>query len=308
MLTGKEAYTFVAAFEDVESSVLYQEKFTENLAPEGTEIDFLRGDDHGLFWNAFNATYPHIHQGNEGMVLKFGSKNMDVLKLVLASEKAAVNSGVEILAHGGLGHGIGQFIVNGESQKVRVAAAELRKEAVSLGGYAVVKQAAYKERLQFNPWGETPAYHFLLQGIKDKIDPNRVLNDKRFVGGIKMNAKTSELPCSQGLGNYLWSDPPDENKWADCVHCGMCLESCPTYEITGQEQHSPRGRVHLIKSVAEGKLEVNEQFMDPVFACLDCRACTTACPADVDVGGLIRGSARESPPGNAADRLERGGQ
>ncbi len=114
-----------------------------------------------------------------------------------------------------------------------------------------------------------------------------------------MNAKTSELPCSQGLGNYLWNDPPDENKWADCVHCGMCLESCPTYEITGQEQHSPRGRVHLIKSVAEGKLEVNEQFMDPVFACLDCRACTTACPADVDVGGLIeeaRGQVRQAMP------------
>ncbi|RFU66658.1 (Fe-S)-binding protein [Peribacillus glennii] len=105
--------------------------------------------------------------------------------------------------------------------------------------------------------------------------------------------------CTTGLSNYLWSDHPDENKWADCVHCGMCLESCPTYEITGQEQHSPRGRVHLIKSVAEGKLAVNEQFMDPVFACLDCRACTTACPADVDVGGLIeeaRGQIRQAMP------------
>lgn len=106
--------------------------------------------------------------------------------------------------------------------------------------------------------------------------------------------------CTNGsLSNYLWSDPPDENKWADCVHCGMCLESCPTYEHTGQEQHSPRGRVHLIKSVAEGKLKVNEMFADPVFQCLDCRACTTACPADVDVGGLIeeaRGQVRQAMP------------
>ncbi|GGJ57642.1 glycolate oxidase iron-sulfur subunit [Anoxybacillus voinovskiensis] len=89
------------------------------------------------------------------------------------------------------------------------------------------------------------------------------------------------------LGNYRWGDLPDPNKWADCVHCGMCLESCPTYEQTGQEQHSPRGRVHLMKAVAEGKLEITEDFIDPIFACLDCRACTTACPADVDVGGLI---------------------
>ncbi|MEW9503276.1 (Fe-S)-binding protein [Jeotgalibacillus marinus] len=107
-------------------------------------------------------------------------------------------------------------------------------------------------------------------------------------------------PCkSTSLSNYLWDDHPDEEKWADCVHCGMCLESCPTYLETGQEQHSPRGRVHLIKSVAEGKIEVNEQFMDPVFQCLDCRACTTACPADVDVGGLIeeaRGQVRQALP------------
>ena len=108
-----------------------------------------------------------------------------------------------------------------------------------------------------------------------------------------------EQPYKSSLSNYLWSDPPDESKWNDCVHCGMCLESCPTYEHTGQEQHSPRGRVYLIKSVAEGKLNVNEHFMDPVFACLDCRACTTACPADVNVGGLIeeaRGQVRQAIP------------
>ncbi|WP_066318765.1 (Fe-S)-binding protein [Bacillus sp. FJAT-29814] len=117
---------------------------------------------------------------------------------------------------------------------------------------------------------------------------------------LKDMALKQSPACGTGsLGNYLWSDPPDESKWADCVHCGMCLESCPTYEQTGMEQHSPRGRVYLIKSVAEGKLEVNEQFMDPVFACLDCRACTTACPADVDVGGLIeeaRGQIRQAMP------------
>lgn len=111
-------------------------------------------------------------------------------------------------------------------------------------------------------------------------------------------ADIKDAPC-QSVSNYLWKDAPDEKKWADCVHCGMCLESCPTYEITGQEQHSPRGRVHLIKSVAEGKINVNEQFTDPVFACLDCRACTTACPANVDVGGLIeeaRGQIRQAMP------------
>lgn len=116
---------------------------------------------------------------------------------------------------------------------------------------------------------------------------------------IEKEASQSPACTTVSLGNYLWEDPPDPNKWADCVHCGMCLESCPTYEITGQEQHSPRGRVHLIQSVADGRLEVNEELIDPVFDCLDCRACTTACPADVNVGGLIeeaRGQIRQAMP------------
>lgn len=114
-----------------------------------------------------------------------------------------------------------------------------------------------------------------------------------------MDVKTGPSCQTNTLSNYFSNDHPDENKWADCVHCGMCLEACPTYEQTGQEQHSPRGRVHLIKSVAEGKLVVDEAFADPVFVCLDCRACTTACPADVDVGGLIeeaRGQVRQAMP------------
>lgn len=108
-----------------------------------------------------------------------------------------------------------------------------------------------------------------------------------------------DLHCTSSLGNYLWCDPPQESKWADCVHCGMCLESCPTYEQSGEEQHSPRGRVYLIKAVAEGKLNVDEHFAEPVFSCLDCRACTTACPVDIDVGGLIeeaRGQIRQAMP------------
>lgn len=105
----------------------------------------------------------------------------------------------------------------------------------------------------------------------------------------------SPVPTS----NYRWGDPPDENKYSACVHCGLCLESCPTYLETGHEQQSPRGRVHLIKAVAEGKIEINEGFENPVFTCLDCRACETACPSGVQVGALIeeaRGQIRKSIP------------
>lgn len=114
-----------------------------------------------------------------------------------------------------------------------------------------------------------------------------------------LNNKTEVACQTKSLGNYLWDDIPDENKWADCVHCGMCLEACPTYQETGEEHNSPRGRVYLIKAVAEGKIDVNEAFSKPVFECLDCRACETACPADVQVGGLIeeaRGQIRQAMP------------
>ncbi|MEN1969907.1 (Fe-S)-binding protein [Lentibacillus sp. N15] len=109
-----------------------------------------------------------------------------------------------------------------------------------------------------------------------------------------------DVPCqTKRLGNFVWEDLPDEEKWADCVHCGLCLEACPTYQETGEEHNSPRGRVHLIKSVAEGKIGINEAFSESIFNCLDCRACETACPANVQVGGLIeeaRGQIRQADP------------
>ena len=100
-------------------------------------------------------------------------------------------------------------------------------------------------------------------------------------------------------GHYVWEDPPSSEKFSACVHCGMCLEACPTYQETGLEQHSPRGRVHMIAAVAEGKIDLNEAFADPVFQCLDCRACETACPSNVQVGSLIeaaRGQVRQAMP------------
>jgi glycolate oxidase subunit GlcD len=86
---------------------------------------------------------------------------------------------------------------------------------------------------------------------------------------------------------YPFADPPDPGKWDVCIHCGMCLDSCPTYQEKQLEPHSPRGRVHLIKAVGEGRMELNTGLADPIFECLDCRACETACPSGVRVGALI---------------------
>lgn len=72
-----------------------------------------------------------------------------------------------------------------------------------------------------------------------------------------------------------------------CMHCGMCLPTCPTYVETKLERHGPRGRIALMRAVADGKLDVSRAFSEEMYYCLGCLACQTACPAGVDYARLF---------------------
>jgi len=72
-----------------------------------------------------------------------------------------------------------------------------------------------------------------------------------------------------------------------CMHCGMCLPTCPTYDTTKRERNSPRGRISLMRAIADGELAVNETFADEMSYCLGCLACQTACPAGVNYAELF---------------------
>ena len=72
-----------------------------------------------------------------------------------------------------------------------------------------------------------------------------------------------------------------------CMHCGLCLPSCPTYDLTKLERHSPRGRISLMRAIADGQLEVTRTFGEEMYFCLGCLACMSACPAGVNYAELF---------------------
>ena len=72
-----------------------------------------------------------------------------------------------------------------------------------------------------------------------------------------------------------------------CMHCGLCLPTCPTYDATKLERHSPRGRISLMRAIADGELEATKTFGEEMYFCLGCLACQTACPAGVNYAELF---------------------
>ncbi len=94
--------------------------------------------------------------------------------------------------------------------------------------------------------------------------------------------------------------------YLDCIHCGLCLSSCPTYRVLGSEMDSPRGRIYLMRAFDEGRTKITDSFVEHMFRCLDCRACETACPSGVHFGHMMeemRGKIVEKRPAHWLARL-----
>jgi glycolate oxidase iron-sulfur subunit len=93
---------------------------------------------------------------------------------------------------------------------------------------------------------------------------------------------------------------------ADCIHCGLCLETCPTFLETGAEAESPRGRILLAGGIATGRWGPTPDVLGPLDRCLGCRACETACPSGVQYGRILEETRAATRPerGRSRSRLE----
>jgi glycolate oxidase iron-sulfur subunit len=89
----------------------------------------------------------------------------------------------------------------------------------------------------------------------------------------------------EGASKYL--KHLDYSVLQQCIHCGMCLPTCPTYDETKLERNSPRGRIALMRLIADGQLEVTQAFGQELYFCLGCLTCETACPAGVRYGEMF---------------------
>jgi len=101
----------------------------------------------------------------------------------------------------------------------------------------------------------------------------------------------------------------DYAKSLDCIHCGLCLRTCPTYQLTGAEPSSPRGRIYLMRAVAEGALAADDPvFREEMDFCLVCRHCESVCPAGVRFGAMMevaRAGLEHSVPRSLHERFAR---
>jgi len=123
-----------------------------------------------------------------------------------------------------------------------------------------------------------------------------------------MTREAASAPGGSSVASNPWPLPADAPLAADlsrCVHCGLCINACPTFAVTGLEAESPRGRIALARAVDEGVIPLTEAVQSHWDLCLQCRACEAVCPSGVAYGRIIehvKAQVAAAPAKDAASR------
>src|SRR6266571_6674586 len=116
---------------------------------------------------------------------------------------------------------------------------------------------------------------------------------------IETKPRSESVASSSRLQNL------DYSVVQQCMHCGLCLPTCPTYDATKEERNSPRGRISLMRAIADGRLEPTKAFAEEMYFCLGCLACMTACPAGVNYAELFEHARAEAEQSGALSSPKR---
>lgn len=121
---------------------------------------------------------------------------------------------------------------------------------------------------------------------------------------MTIDSSPEREPIAIPLIPFSDKDRPSADIINTCVHCGLCLSSCPTYRETGLEMSSPRGRIYLMKAVDEGRIGLeSEVFQEQMSQCLNCRACEAVCPSGVQYGAILEASRAQLEQAREAGKI-----
>jgi glycolate oxidase iron-sulfur subunit len=122
------------------------------------------------------------------------------------------------------------------------------------------------------------------------------------------NFNNLKVNNNKNLPSFDGQNPPKQELIDQCVHCGFCLSTCPSYRVIGKEMDSPRGRIYLMDAINQGEAAFNQSTSQHFDSCLGCLACVTTCPSGVKYDQLIaatRNQVQRNQPRNLGEKLLR---
>ncbi|PTX60324.1 glycolate oxidase FAD binding subunit [Melghirimyces profundicolus] len=185
---GVNRYTLAVAFEDRSEAVDDQVKWVRDHLPEGIGMEMRRGEEALRCWEAWAELGPRGPEvpdtDSPAAAAKIGLRSTETVSFIREATEKASDRGLEVFAHGGAGHGIARIWLRGTREAVLPYLAELRSVVEERRGFLVADHLPFEWRKRLDVWGNRTIPFGLMKRIKDSCDPNRTLNDQRFVGGI----------------------------------------------------------------------------------------------------------------------------